>query len=446
MAHNQNDSNTNYQFHRSHSEELTSPQLRTFFDSHSSSTLSSLSAPASFHRTVEGARHLRDSLTNVIREIEPLVETARNVNAGVTSFLNRPQSDINVPGHSLNDSANDSFYINLDVSGSAEDNVVQEIVNPNVLENPNNADNNNSDDPDRMQTVIEAQQLIIVLLKYVPFVLILLAKCLYDYHQGIFILIMLFITFAHSNSAVKKEAIKRNRRSIRALAVELLYILVCLIFIHYEFSDIQNFNIILNLILIRNFIHPLSVWNLLWIVTVTDFTLKLITVAIKIFFAMLPERVLEFKKRGKIYLFIEASSQVYRSLATIQPWLYFLLESYQGPEKIVAVFLSAFYIISKGSSLMSTGMLLKSATLKLMQNVSIGSSPSKDQIQTAGEHCPICHDQYDSPVSLQCHHIFCESCVTTWFDREQTCPLCRAKIVDDPSWRDGSTSYFMQLF
>ncbi|VEN46075.1 unnamed protein product [Callosobruchus maculatus] len=150
--------------------------------------------------------------------------------------------------------------------------------------------------------------------------------------------------------------------------------------------------------------------------------------------------------KGKIYLFIEATSQLYRSIATIQPWLYYLLESYQGPEKIVAVFLSAFYMISKGSDLMSKVKLLKTAFFKLLQNVSIGSSPSKEQIQTAGEHCPICHDEYDSPVLLQCRHIFCEACVSTWFDREQTCPLCRAKIVDDPSWRDGSTSYFVQLF
>lgn len=70
-----------------------------------------------------------------------------------------------------------------------------------------------------------------------------------------------------------------------------------------------------------------------------------------------------------MYLFIEALSQMYRSIATIQPWLYYLLESYQGPEKIVAVFLSAFYMISKGSDLMSKLKLLKSAFFKLLQNV-----------------------------------------------------------------------------
>ncbi|KAJ8937464.1 hypothetical protein NQ314_011853 [Rhamnusium bicolor] len=429
--------NNSHTFHRSQSADLTQPQPRIMLMTHSSSTLPAMSVPGSFQRrTVESARQLRDSLTNVIREIEPL-------------------SDPNLTRAATTDENNGSFIINLDVPAPDRDNdnnVAAEVnLNEHVanfLNNvPNNGNNNNSDDQERIQTVIETQQCIKFLLKYVPFILILLAKAVYDYHEGIFILVILFMTFAHTNSAVKKEAIKRQRRSISMLSIELVYIFVCLVFIHYVFEDdLHNFNVVLNLVLIRTFTHPLTVWNLLWIVTITDFILKLFTVTIKILLTMLPGAVLAFKKRGKIYLFIEAVSQLYRSIATIQPWLYYLLESYQGPEKIVAVFLSAFYMISKGTDLMSRVKLMKTASLKLLQNVNIGSSPSKDQIQTAGDHCPICHDEYDSPVLLQCRHIFCESCVTTWFDREQTCPLCRAKIVDDPSWRDGSTSYFMQLF
>lgn len=76
----------------------------------------------------------------------------------------------------------------------------------------------------------------------------------------------------------------------------------------------------------------------------------------------------------------------------------------------------------------------------------IGVTPTKEQIATAGNLCSICHDEFKTPVLLECQHIFCEVCVCKWLDREQTCPLCRAKIADDPSWRDGSTTYFIQLF
>lgn len=77
---------------------------------------------------------------------------------------------------------------------------------------------------------------------------------------------------------------------------------------------------------------------------------------------------------------------------------------------------------------------------------SFGIRPTKEQLQLAGGQCPICHDGYATPVQLICGHIFCESCVGTWFDREQTCPLCRAKVADDPSWRDGATTMFVQLY
>ncbi|KAJ8977173.1 hypothetical protein NQ317_003113 [Molorchus minor] len=439
MTHNQNN---NRHFHRSQSADLPQQPPRILLMTHTSSISPAMSVPDSFQRrTVESARQLRDSFTNVIREIEPLVETARTVNAGVTNFLNRPHSDSNLARPSTADENNGSFIINLDAPTPAaenDDTVINQHVANFLDPSNNNTNNNNTDDQDRMQIGIETQQCLKVILKYVPFILILLAKAVYDYYEGIFILIILFMVFAHTNSAVKKETIKRQRRGISTLVIELVYIFVCLIFIHYVFEDdLYNFNVVLNLVLIRTFTRPLTVWNLLWIVTITDFILKLFTVTVKIFITMLPGSILDFQKRGKIYLFVEAVSQLYRSIATIQPWLYYLLESYQGPEKIVAVFLSAFYMISKGTDLMSRVKLLKVAFFKLLQNVSIGSSPSKDQIQTAGDHCPICHDEYDSPVLLQCRHIFCESCVTNWFDREQTCPLCRAKIVDDPSWRDG---------
>nr|XP_029729697.1 E3 ubiquitin-protein ligase RNFT1-like [Aedes albopictus] len=78
--------------------------------------------------------------------------------------------------------------------------------------------------------------------------------------------------------------------------------------------------------------------------------------------------------------------------------------------------------------------------------MSYGTIPSKEQLQACGGQCPICHDNFNSPVLLECNHIFCELCVGTWFDREQTCPLCRAKIVDDPSYRDGATTFFLQLY
>ena len=57
-----------------------------------------------------------------------------------------------------------------------------------------------------------------------------------------------------------------------------------------------------------------------------------------------------------------------------------------------------------------------------------GLSPSHDELKATGGTCPICHDNLSDPTKLHCKHIFCEECVTTWFDREKTCPMCGAQV------------------
>jgi hypothetical protein len=57
-------------------------------------------------------------------------------------------------------------------------------------------------------------------------------------------------------------------------------------------------------------------------------------------------------------------------------------------------------------------------------------------------------ENMNQPLRLSCRHIFCEDCVSEWFERERTCPLCRA-VVKPPglkSYGDGNTSAAPQLF
>ena len=55
-------------------------------------------------------------------------------------------------------------------------------------------------------------------------------------------------------------------------------------------------------------------------------------------------------------------------------------------------------------------------------------NPSIEDLKTCGGICPICHDNLKDATMLHCKHIFCEECVATWFDRERTCPMCRAQV------------------
>lgn len=133
------------------------------------------------------------------------------------------------------------------------------------------------------------------------------------------------------------------------------------------------------------------------------------------------------------------------------------------------------------------------------------------QVLAAGDMCAICQEKMHAPIALRCNHIFCEDCVSEWwvlcskmcsilvifaflmtmsqsmvtlswridlvewfgliilwviwesgyqlftfstydhcgrFERERTCPLCRAVVrsVGLRSYGDGSTSLLIQLF
>uniref|UniRef100_A0A3B4BJA6 RING-type E3 ubiquitin transferase n=1 Tax=Periophthalmus magnuspinnatus TaxID=409849 RepID=A0A3B4BJA6_9GOBI len=43
--------------------------------------------------------------------------------------------------------------------------------------------------------------------------------------------------------------------------------------------------------------------------------------------------------------------------------------------------------------------------------------------------CPICLEPLKEPVSLSCHHSFCQTCLNkTWNTRpNKTCPMCRRR-------------------
>ncbi|XP_015513385.1 ring finger protein, transmembrane 2 isoform X1 [Neodiprion pinetum] len=411
-------------------------------------------------RTAEQSRIFADNISTAFQEIRPLLEQARAPHGIVlTSWLNGQTQQETPP------SAADSYVINLNDQPStsnigsshhqsthdhhhhhhrtATDNFLNNIREAANAESQNNNNNAEEGATDARHISPETRALLEILQQYVPFVLILLAKCIYDHRAGILHFLALLVTFIHTNNNLKLEIAKQENRSRMVLLVVLFYILGCIVFIDYMSEEHKLY---LSLVLIPSYTQPITLWELLWSLAITDYILKLITIVFKAILTCLPVRILAFQKRGKYYLMIEATSQLYRSIATIQPWLYYLLEAYQGPEKVLGVFLSAAYMVSKGSDLVSRGKLFRTAAWKLLQNVNIGVSPSKEQLTAAGGICAICHEEYATPVRLRCKHIFCETCVSTWLDRESTCPLCRAPITDDPVYRDGHTTSFIQLY
>lgn len=394
----------------------------------------------------DAPRILREDLNHVFLGLSPLVSGPGNnvpwLRQDVNANSSPVQNSLPIPPRASNDS---DFVINLEESGRQNTNEgsPQDVPSVATEQVVGELPNRPPQPTDVLNSSPELRALVSVAEKYVPFLLILLMKIVFDHRIGILIILGLFLTFCHANAVVKREVGKQSKRQLSSLGFVTVNLCTCIGFVYFVLAEDS---LAYALILISPYSSAVTVWEVLWITTVTDFVLKLLTVLTKIFITSLPGQVIPFKKKGKYFLFNETASQLYRTLAPMQHWLYYFSESYHGSSKIFGVILSAAYLVAKCKDIIAKTQNFRRAFNCLLQSVNYGVIPNADQLKIAGEACPICQDDYRTPTMLHCKHIFCEECVSIWFDRERTCPMCRAQIGDDPTWRDGSTTFIMQIF
>ena len=82
------------------------------------------------------------------------------------------------------------------------------------------------------------------------------------------------------------------------------------------------------------------------------------------------------------------------------------------------------------------------------EGAAYGTPASAEDVAECGDCCAICQERYERPVRLGCEHVFCEECVGEWFERERTCPLCRATVASAgaKSYGDGGTVMYAHVF
>lgn len=110
------------------------------------------------------------------------------------------------------------------------------------------------------------------------------------------------ITFLHSKSALSfRENGKQMNRSILALFSEIILTSSCIFIVHFLFG---HGKLLPNVVMFPSYTEPIDIWELLWLVVLTDLIVKIVTVNIKIVVTMMPAFILPFQKRVRLFLFI----------------------------------------------------------------------------------------------------------------------------------------------
>lgn len=95
------------------------------------------------------------------------------------------------------------------------------------------------------------------------------------------------------------------------------------------------------------------------------------------------------------------------------------------------------------------GLDLKTRRKKQSNMVTIVDIPLEPQvkIEEEKEDCCICYSEIpNARTTLECGHSFCTKCILTWFQRNNSCPMCRATVPEATGQRGPRRTLNMGLF
>ncbi len=150
---------------------------------------------------------------------------------------------------------------------------------------------------------------------------------------------------------------------------------------------------------------------------------------------------LVFCFQGNVFRLIERTSQFYRHFTPLPLSFVQCLFLSQWRSRLMGVVWRVLFYEQNGRfRLLRKGAkrwLLALNCLRERKKV-FGKPAGDDDLVRVGEACPICFDNFQAPIVLECSHIFCESCIHKWFEKEHLCPMCRTRLPG-LAWTDGST-------
>ncbi|KAB1224680.1 RING finger and transmembrane domain-containing protein 2 [Morella rubra] len=278
-----------------------------------------------------------------------------------------------------------------------------------------------------------------------PFSLLLLVVFIRQHLQGFFVTIWIAAVMFKSNDILRKQTALKGERKMSVLICISLAFTIHVFGVYWWY---QNDDLLYPLVMFPPKAIP-PFWHAIFIIMVNDTLVRQAAMISKCILLMYYKnsRGRNYRKQGQMLTLVEYLLLLYRALLPTPVWYRFFLNKEYG--SLFSSLMTGLYLTFKLTSVVEKVQSFFAALKALSRKeVHYGAYATSEQVNAAGDMCAICQEKMHAPILLRCKHIFCEDCVSEWFERERTCPLCRAlvKPADLRSFGDGSTSLFFQLF
>nr|GMD02161.1 RING finger and transmembrane domain-containing protein 2-like [Ipomoea batatas] len=278
-----------------------------------------------------------------------------------------------------------------------------------------------------------------------PFSLLLLVVFIRQHLQGFFVAIWITAFMFKSNDILRKQTALKGERKICVLLGYFLAFILHVVVVYWWY---RNDDLFYPLFMVPPKAIP-PFWHAISIILVNDTLVRQVAMALKLLFLMYYKngRGQNFRRQGQMLTLVEYTLLLYRAMLPTPVWYRFFLNKDYG--SLFSSLITGLYLTFKLTSIVEKVQSFFAAIKALSRKeVHYGSYATTEQVNAAGDLCAICQEKMHAPIILCCNHIFCEDCVSEWFERERTCPLCRALVrpADLRSFGDGSTGLFFQLF
>ncbi|NXG54722.1 RNFT1 ligase, partial [Hemiprocne comata] len=309
------------------------------------------------------------------------------------------------------------------------------------------AEDSTPDSEEQGSSLSELKYLLQWLHRSLPYILILCVKLILQHLIGISLGIGLLTTYMYANKSIVNQVFLRERCSKLQCAWLLVYLTGSSLLLYYTF---HSQSLYYSLIFLNPTVDFMNFWEVLWIVGVTDFILKFLFMGFKCFILLVPSFIMSFKSKGYWYMLLEELCQYYRMFVPIPVWFRYLigygeLDTVLGQS--LGILLGLLYLILKLLSFFGQLKNFRQVLWIFCTQPHYGVTATKRQCSESDDICSICQAEFQKPILLICQHTFCEECISLWFNREKTCPLCRTVISDHVNkWKDGATSMHLQIF